>query len=148
MVLRVWSLVFCSSVHCELSLSWSSMGFSLLWVSNPRRTVMACSGYSVYLLGTMHFPFPLKKGGKISLPHLFVHLVIHWYHILRIQSRPSLLTCKPPGFFSSLISYHSSLSLAFWLLFIHVKHPWSSGPLHLLGWLICSMCLSLSSRLA
>lgn len=43
-----------------------------------------------------------------------------------------IVACKAHGYFSSLISYHPPLSLASWLLFIHVEHTSSSGPLYLL----------------
>ena len=81
----------------------------------------------------------------------FTHLFPRCCRTVRMKLGVLIRAFQAPGSLSSLISYHSSLSLisgfSLSLIITHIKHPWVSGSLHLLGGLSCSTHLSCSSRL-
>lgn len=77
---------------------------------------MANSGCSFFLLETRHFTFP-----QFTIIHAFIYFLIYSFVIthFRIKLEVLIVAYKVPGFFSSLISYLSSV----WLHDCHICQP-------------------------
>lgn len=99
--------VFSNSLHCELSLSWNCMGFALLWVSNLRWTIHGKQWLLIFSVKNQALYFSLVDHHPCI--HLFPHLFVITH--FRIKLEVLVVACRVPGFFSSVISYLSSVWL-------------------------------------